>query len=78
MESEARDDRPDVDERDMLDSALGRLRWRDRELLTIRYGLGSRTALTLRELGTRLGISQECVRQHEKRALARLKQEMQR
>lgn len=46
---------------------------RDRQVLSLRFGLDGEVALTLRETGRRLGISRERVRQVELRALARLR-----
>ena len=44
----------------------------DRDVLTLRYGLGGTEAVALRETGRRLGISAERVRQIEDRALRKL------
>ena len=46
---------------------------RDRQVLSLRFGLDGEVALTLRETSLRLGISRERVRQIEIRALARLR-----
>ena len=44
----------------------------ERDVLTLRYGLGGTEAVALRETGRRLGISAERVRQIEDRALRKL------
>ena len=41
-------------------------------MIVLRYGLDGNTALTLSEIGERLGITRERVRQIEKEALTRL------
>lgn len=47
---------------------------REREILTLRYGLLGFPALTLRKIGARVGLSRERVRQIEYSALARLRE----
>jgi RNA polymerase sigma factor (sigma-70 family) len=59
---------------DELRALLTHLSGREREVLEARYGLHGREAETLREVGDRLGISAERVRQLENRALAKLRQ----
>jgi RNA polymerase primary sigma factor len=44
----------------------------ERDVLTLRYGLGGTEAIALRETGRRLGLSAERVRQIEDRALRKL------
>ena len=51
---------------------VGGLPQPEREVLTLRYGLGGTEAVALRETGRRLGISAERVRQIEDRALRKL------
>ncbi|NLT07135.1 MAG: sigma-70 family RNA polymerase sigma factor [Solirubrobacterales bacterium] len=51
---------------------VGGLPDQERDVLTLRYGLGGTEAVALRETGRRLGISAERVRQIEDRALRRL------
>jgi RNA polymerase primary sigma factor len=51
---------------------IGELPSPDRDVLTLRYGLGGGEAVALRETGRRLGLSAESVRQIESRALQRL------
>ncbi|MBK8189637.1 MAG: sigma-70 family RNA polymerase sigma factor [Vampirovibrionales bacterium] len=51
------------------------LKPREREILALRFGLGQAQAkkLTLEEIGKRFGVTRECVRQTEIRALAKLR-----
>lgn len=55
-----------------LRAALERLTSQEQEVLTLRFGLDGRPILTLRELGRRLGLSNERVRQIEMHAKKRL------
>ncbi|OGS21824.1 MAG: hypothetical protein A3J83_08320 [Elusimicrobia bacterium RIFOXYA2_FULL_40_6] len=57
---------------DML-KALNKLNVRERSILNMRYGLMDRQRFTLEEIGKKLKISKERVRQLEKRALYQLK-----
>ncbi len=52
---------------------VARLALRERAVLALRYGLHGSPPLTLREIGHRLGISRERVRQIEQRALGHLR-----
>src|SRR5947207_6072237 len=55
-----------------LAEALGRLENRERTVLILRYGIGEGEPKTLGEIGGRLGVSRERVRQIETEALKRL------
>jgi RNA polymerase primary sigma factor len=57
---------------DALRSALEELPDREREVVALRYGIGGGDPTPLREIGRRLGITPERVRQIESRALGRL------
>ncbi len=46
---------------------------REREVLTLRYGLGQEEAMTLAEVGSRMGITRERARQLELQAIERLR-----
>lgn len=62
-------------ERAGLLASLERLPEREAEVLRLRFGLGTgSTPLTLREIGRRLQLSRERVRQLEHQALARLRE----
>lgn len=51
-----------------------RLTGREREIITLRYGLGGGREITQREIGHRLGISRSYVSRIEKRALEKLRE----
>ncbi len=52
---------------------LGTLNRREQKILRLRFGIDERTNHTLKEIGKRFGISRERVRQIEKKALKRLR-----
>ena len=55
-----------------LRQALAALPQREREVVVMRYGLGGAEAQTLEEIGRRLGLTRERVRQIELESLRRL------
>ena len=59
-----------------VDRLLAVLDGRDREVLCLRYGLAGEPPLTSAQIGLRLGVSGERIRQIERRALNRLKPEL--
>jgi RNA polymerase primary sigma factor len=61
------------DAKEKLLAALLRLVPRDAEILRARFGLAGGPVQTLEEIGARLGITRERVRQLEERAMVRLK-----
>jgi RNA polymerase sigma factor (sigma-70 family) len=63
-------------ELEALEHMLLHIDEREAEILSLRFGLGTEGPQTLREVGKRMGLSRERVRQIEKRALARLKDAM--
>ena len=65
----------DVD-RSLLVSALRVLSPREREIITLRFGLGGRREQTQKEVADRLGISQSYISRLEKRIIQRLKKEI--
>jgi RNA polymerase primary sigma factor len=63
------------DEWRILLDRLGRLEPRERSVLVLRYGLEGESALTLKEIGRRLGVTREWVRKIEIRAVRKLHNE---
>lgn len=61
------------DDRRFLRELMGRLEERERSVLELRYGLRRERSMTLRQVGSVMGISRERVRQIERRALERLR-----
>jgi RNA polymerase primary sigma factor len=73
-------DAPDPDEmatlsflRHNLDQAFELLPPREAQILNLRYGLSTGEALTLREVGLKMGVTRERIRQIEAQALRRLR-----
>ncbi|HZR22215.1 MAG TPA: sigma-70 family RNA polymerase sigma factor [Vicinamibacterales bacterium] len=58
---------------DEVERVMGPLNDREREVLRLRYGLGTDKEMTLEEIGRRLSITRERVRQIEARAVAKLR-----
>ncbi len=56
-----------------IDKALSVLSPREREVITMRFGIGYETPSTLDEIGKRFGLTRERIRQIEKGALKKLK-----
>ena len=65
----------DVD-RQLLARALAQLAPREKEIITLRFGLDGRKERTQKEVADRLGISQSYISRLEKRIIARLKREI--
>ena len=65
----------DVDLR-LLHQAVGALPEREREIVTMRFGLGGRRELTQKEVARKMGISQSYISRLEKRIMLRLKKEL--
>ena len=65
----------DVD-RKLLNDAVSRLSSREREIITMRFGLYGQRELTQKEVASRLGISQSYISRLEKRIISRLKREI--
>lgn len=59
--------------RDDLSEAMSHLTPRERHILCLRYGLHGETALTLEQIGQRLNLTRERVRQLESEALKKLR-----
>lgn len=65
----------DVD-RQLLHQALERLDGRERNIITLRFGLDGRRECTQKEVADLLGISQSYISRLEKRIISRLKKEI--
>ena len=65
----------DVD-RQLLSAAIGKLSDREREIITLRFGLCGRREQTQKEVADKLGISQSYISRLEKRIIDRLKREI--
>ena len=63
-------------DRQLLADALAKLTEREREIITLRFGLGGRQEHTQKEVAERMGISQSYISRLEKRIIARLKREI--
>jgi RNA polymerase sigma factor (sigma-70 family) len=59
--------------REEVDQLLAHLKPREREVIEMRFGLGNEEPQTLEEVGRRLKLSRERVRQIESRAKQRLR-----
>ena len=64
--------------RDALDTSLAVLPEREEEILRLYFGLDDEDPLTLAEIGRRVGVSRERIRQLKDRALARLRADVRR
>ena len=60
----------------LLSAALDTLTPREREIITLRFGLGGGKEQTQKEVADRLGISQSYISRLEKRIISRLKREI--
>ena len=65
----------DVD-RQLLAAAISKLAPREREIITLRFGLGGRREQTQKEVADQLGISQSYISRLEKRIIQRLRREI--
>lgn len=63
-------------ERSLLAAAIEKLSAREREIITLRFGLGGGEEQTQKEVADRLGISQSYISRLEKRIIHRLKREI--
>ena len=63
-------------DRQLLADALAKLPDREREIITLRFGLGGRREHTQKEVADRMGISQSYISRLEKRIISRLKREI--
>ena len=67
----------DVD-RSLLAAAISVLSPREKQIISLRFGLGGGREQTQKEVADRLGISQSYISRLEKRTLQRLRRELQR
>ena len=65
----------DVD-RKLLQDAVGKLSSRERDIISLRCGLGGKKEMTQKEVADRMGISQSYISRLEKRIILRLKREI--
>ena len=63
-------------DRDLLNRALSKLSRREREIMTMRFGLDSNRIKTQKEVADLMGISQSYISRLEKRIIKRLKREI--
>ncbi len=63
-------------DRTLLRDAVALLTPREREIVTLRFGLDGRDELTQKEVAERMGISQSYISRLEKRIIVRLKKEI--
>ena len=60
----------------LLRRAVGELPEREKEIVTLRFGLQGKQELTQKEVAVKLGISQSYISRLEKRIMGRLKKEI--
>ena len=65
----------DVD-RELLREALSRLPQRERQIISLRFGLSGRRSMPQKEVGDLLGISQSYISRLEKRIIARMRKDI--
>ena len=63
----------DKDMREGIGSLFKALTPREREIMKLRYGLGGRSEKTLEEIGEKLGVTRERIRQIQLCALGKLR-----
>ena len=57
-----------------IDNVISTLKDREREVVKMRFGLGDSDRYTLEEIGNLYGVTKECIRQTEMRALKKMKE----
>ena len=60
----------------LLRQAVGELPPREREIITMRYGLEGRQELTQKEVAQKMGISQSYISRLEKKIMLKLRKEL--
>ena len=63
-------------DRQLLHQSVARLEERERQIITMRYGLDGKPERTQKEVAELMGISQSYISRLEKRIIARLKKEI--
>ena len=63
-------------DRQLLHQSIARLEDRERQIITMRYGLDGKPERTQKEVAEEMGISQSYISRLEKRIISRLKKEM--
>ena len=56
-----------------LETVIATLKEREQDVIKMRYGLGSISKRTLEEIGNIYGVTKECIRQTELRALKNMR-----
>lgn len=56
-----------------INNVISKLKEREQEVVKMRYGLGDSERYTLEEIGNLYGVTKECIRQTELRALKKMK-----
>lgn len=56
-----------------INIALDILKSREKEVITLRFGLADESRKTLEEIGNMYGVTKECIRQMEKRAINKIR-----
>ena len=56
-----------------INNVISTLKEREQEVVKMRYGLDDTEKLTLEEIGNMYGVTKECIRQTELRALKKMK-----
>ena len=58
---------------DDIENVISTLKEREQEVVRMRYGLGNTDKMTLEEIGNLYGVTKECIRQTELRALKKMR-----
>ena len=58
---------------DDIEMVISTLKQREQDVVRMRYGLGDTTRMTLEEIGNLYGVTKECIRQTELRALKKMR-----
>lgn len=62
----------DIELKTQIHNALNHLKEKEKTVLILRFGLENKDKKTLEEIGNTYGVTKECIRQIEKRALTKL------